>query len=290
VRDPASKGGSENTVKLAKADIVPTDTNLAEEYASFADLETACREFMGVVNNRVHRMTKRVPADMLAEERLRLHRVSSTPYTITFGETRTVAVNTPMVSYQGGSYSVPHQLLGETVWVRCHGVGQDERVVFVHVGDRGAVEVARHRRADPGSPRVDDSHFPPAPAGAINREPQAANQAEAAFLGLGDGAALWLKEAAEQGTPRIRVKMGHAVSMAKLTNPVRVDWALGHAAVHQRFGEGDLASILSAHLDPTTPPARQAGEHRSLTQGTAGWAALGATGVDPHTHHHHLED
>ena len=33
VRDPASKGGVENTVKLAKADIVPTDTNLADEYA-----------------------------------------------------------------------------------------------------------------------------------------------------------------------------------------------------------------------------------------------------------------
>ena len=31
VRDPASKGGVENAVKLAKADIVPTDTNLADE-------------------------------------------------------------------------------------------------------------------------------------------------------------------------------------------------------------------------------------------------------------------
>lgn len=294
VRDPASKGGSENTVKLAKADIVPTDTNLAEEYACFADLEIACRGFMGLVNNRVHRTTKRVPADMLAEERLRLHPVPSTPHTISFGETRTVAVNTPMVSYQGGSYSVPHRLLGETVWVRCHGAGRDERVVVVHVGDRGPVEVARHRRADPGSPRLDDAHFPAAPAGAINREPRAGNQAEAAFLALGDGAALWLKEAAAQGTSRIRVKMGHAVSMAKLTNKVRVDWALGHAAVHQRFGEGDLASILSAHLDPTTPAARQAGEDQSLTQGTAGWAALGATpttttGTEPHAHHH-LED
>ena len=32
VRDPASKGGVENTVKLAKADIVPTETNLADQY------------------------------------------------------------------------------------------------------------------------------------------------------------------------------------------------------------------------------------------------------------------
>ena len=110
-------------------------------------------------------------------------------------------------------------------------------------------------RAEPGSPQIDDAHFPPAPAGAINREPKAGNDAEAAFLALGDGAALWLKEAAAQGSSRIRVKMAHAVSIAKLTNPTRVDWALGHAAVHQRFGEGDLASILAANLDPTTPAA-----------------------------------
>ena len=54
---------------------------------------------------------------MLTIERGQLHPVPETAHTITFGETRQVAVNTPMVSYQGGSYSVPHQLLGETVWV-----------------------------------------------------------------------------------------------------------------------------------------------------------------------------
>ena len=71
--------------------------------------------------------------------------------------------------------------------------------------------------------------------------------------------------------------MDHAVSIAKLTGAARVDWALGHAAVHQRVGEGDLASILAAHLDPTATPARRAGEQQSLTQGTGGWAALGTT-------------
>ena len=33
--DPASKGGVENAVKLAKADIVPTETNLLPQYATF---------------------------------------------------------------------------------------------------------------------------------------------------------------------------------------------------------------------------------------------------------------
>ncbi len=64
--DPASKGGSENTVKLAKADLVPTETNLLGAYDSFADLEAACRVFCDMVNARVHRVTRRAPNEMLA--------------------------------------------------------------------------------------------------------------------------------------------------------------------------------------------------------------------------------
>jgi transposase len=43
--DPASKGGSESTVKLAKADLVPTQASLLPAYRSFAELESACRVF-----------------------------------------------------------------------------------------------------------------------------------------------------------------------------------------------------------------------------------------------------
>jgi transposase len=55
--DPASKGGVESSVKVAKADIVPKDTNLLPEYATFAELEAACDAFMDHVNNREHRAT-----------------------------------------------------------------------------------------------------------------------------------------------------------------------------------------------------------------------------------------
>jgi hypothetical protein len=214
---------------------------------------------------------------MLEAERARLHPIPEQPHTVAFGVTRQVAVNTPMVSYEYGSYSVPHQLRGQTVWVRVHGAGRDERVIIVHVGEQGPVEVARHLRAEPGSPRIDDEHFPPAPPGPLHREPRAKGKADAEFLALGEGAVMWLKEATAQGTSRIRVKMAHAVSMAKLTNPTRVDWALGHAAVHQRFGEHDLASILTNNPDggTTAEAPRRADETRSLAQGTGGWAALG---------------
>ncbi len=81
LRDPASKGGVENSLKLAKAGIVPTETNLRETYVSFGDLELACTGFMASVNTRVHR---RHPAGLgrdADQEVLRLHPVPTAPHT-----------------------------------------------------------------------------------------------------------------------------------------------------------------------------------------------------------------
>jgi hypothetical protein len=276
--DPASKGGTEAAVKIAKADLVPTDVNLRAEYDSFAQLEAACEAFGEHVNNRTHRVTRRRPIEMLAEERTRLHPVPEHPHTVAFGTTRVVPPNTPMVSFEAGQYSVPHTLLGETVWVRTHGAGDGEQVIIIHLGAGGPVEVARHARATPGSPKITDAHFPPAPAGALNRAPRARNAAEAEFLALGEGARLWLVEAAAAGTTKMRVKMSQALSLAKLFDPVEVDWALGHAAVHARFAEADLASILDHHASRPAGGEQRAGEDRSLTQGTRAWASLGRPG------------
>ncbi|GAC1379719.1 MAG: hypothetical protein NVSMB4_08890 [Acidimicrobiales bacterium] len=278
--DPASKGGSESSVKIAKADLVPKDTNLLEEYDSFAQLEAACESFCAQVNARVHRVTRRAPDDMLAQEQARLHPIPASPHTVAFGVTRTVPASMPMVAFEGGQYSVPARLLGQTVWVRVHGRGAGEQVIIVHISPDGPTEVARHSRATPGSPKMDDDHFPPAPTGAVNRKPLARNTAEVEFLAIGDGARLWLTEAAAAGTTKIRVKMAQAVTLAKLFETKDVDWALGHAAVHARFAEADLASILDHHHTATSAtsaagPVSRAGEHGSLTQGTAAWAALG---------------
>ncbi len=284
--DPASKGGSESSVKIAKADLVPKDTNLREQYECFADLETACVQFCAMVNARVHRVTRRAPVEMLAEEHARLHPIPTDAHTVAFGVTRTVPPTTPMVSFEGGQYSVPARLLGQSVWVRVQGQGVDEVVVLVHVGPSGPVEVARHARATPGSPKIDDDHFPPAPAGALARKPVARNAAEVEFLAIGAGARLWLSEAAAEGTTKIRVKMSQAVTLAKLFNIKDVDWALGHAAVHARFAEADLAAILDHHYNAasaSTAAVNRAGEDGSLTQGTAGWAALTTPTAGPAT-------
>lgn len=88
--DPESKGGSEATVKIAKADLVPTSVNLLPAYGSFAELEAACAAWCERVNARVHRETARRPVEALVDEQQRLHPVPAAPYAAALGELRTV--------------------------------------------------------------------------------------------------------------------------------------------------------------------------------------------------------
>jgi hypothetical protein len=215
--DPESKGGSEATVRIAKADLVPTDTNLRDGYESWSEQVEACEAFMARVNGRPHRVTRRQPAEMLSEEQQRLHRLPEAAFMAAFGETRKVTWSST-ISY-GGS---PFRFL--TLWStkRC-GCGVDgDEIVAIHVSDAGAVEVARHERSTPGSPRIDDAHYPPPPAGRLNRQPKVVNPAE-----------LWLIETAAAGTARVKIKMAEAVPLAHLHGAERVDWALGHTVCYQ---------------------------------------------------------
>jgi len=204
---------------------------------------------------------------MLAEEHRRLHRLPDVAYTAAFGETRKVSWSAT-ISYGGVTYSVPHRLVDDVVWVRVDG----DEVVAVHVSAAGAVEVARHRRSTPGTPVIDHDHYPPRPDGALARQPRATSAAESEFLAIGEGARTWLVEAAAAGTARVKVKMAEAVTLARLHGTDRVDWALGHAAMFARFADGDLTSILYAN-----PPGqrRTAADVHSLQTGTAAWRRLG---------------
>ena len=114
--------------------------------------------------------------------------------------------------------------------------------------------------------------LPGAPGWPLGRRPKPTSAAEAEFLALGEGARLWLVEAASAGTSRIKAKMAQAVTLARLHGQIRVDWALGHAATYARFADGDLASILAAH---PVGERHTAGEDHSLQPGTAAWRRLG---------------
>ncbi|WP_431883444.1 IS21 family transposase [Micromonospora gifhornensis] len=270
--DPQSKGGSENTVKIAKADLVPTEANLLEEYRTFAELETACRQFTDEVNARLHRETRRRPVEALAEERQRLHPLPAKAFTVAFGTTRRVNWDAT-ISVEGVRYSVPHQLVDTRVWARFHG---DELIVTA-VGETGPTEVARHLRSTPGRPSITDAHYPARVGKDGDRTPRAHTAAEAAFLALGPGAAAWLVEAAAVGTRRIRHKMTEAVALAKLHGTAAVDQALGVAALAGRFADNDLIRILAHHAGADNGEAIRASETHSLQPGTSAWARFGTT-------------
>ena len=130
----------------------------------------------------------------------------------------------------------------------------------------------------PGSPRVDDGHYPPGPPGALERRPKARTAGEAQFLAIGDGAGLWLAEAAAAGAHRVRAKMAAAVALAALHGAAAVDRALGQAAAAGRFADGDLAAILSHQASAAPGEPSRAGEDRTLAQGTGGWARHDGSG------------
>ena len=272
--DPESKGGSENTVKLAKADLVPTDVNLLGEFTTFAQLEAACDAFCNKVNARVHRETARRPIDALADERARLHVIPDEPYAAALGETRTVG-DDQTVRFGSVRYSTPPGHVGTAVWCRVHG---DELIITAR-DDRGLREIARHRLSVPGQPRIDDAHYPGhAPQGSGPRppRPKPTTAAERDFLAIGEGAHAWLVEASSHGLHRGRAKMTEAVELAALVGADLVDRALGVAAAAGRFGDGDLAAIVD-HLarggaDVAAIPVDEA---HSAQPGTSAWEGFG---------------
>jgi hypothetical protein len=97
-----ARGGSEATVRIAKADLVPTEHNLRGGYEDFAALEQACREFSDKVNAREHRVTRRAPVVLLAEERKRLQAVASAARVAAHGLLRPDAAGVLAVDDLGG--------------------------------------------------------------------------------------------------------------------------------------------------------------------------------------------
>ena len=271
--DPQSKGGSEATVKIAKADLLPGDHNLRPAYGSFVELEAACQQWMAEVNTRPHRSTQEPPVIRLASEHERLHRLPRVPHTVCFGETRKVSWQST-VSVGGALYSVPHALVDQRVWARVDG----EELIVVHA-DRidGPREVARHRLTTPGRPAINDAHYPPRPPGALERRPRARSSEEQAFLAVGPAAEGWLIKAAAAGTQRLRRKMAEAVDLSKLHGSDEVNRALQTCAHAGRFADGDLASVL-AHQARTGGgalvlfPTR---EEASLQRSTSAWEGFG---------------
>ncbi len=272
VADPESKGGSEATVRVAKADLVPTEANLLDEYGSFDELVGACERFCREVNGRPHSETRRTPADALAEERCHLHVLPREPYTAALGETRGVE-DDQTIRYGSVRYSTPPGWVGEQVWCRVEG----EELVIVGAGEEGLQEVWRHQLSVPGQPRILDEHYPDHPNGRGTLQPRLRPQRaeERAFLAIGEGAERWLRGAAASGAVRVRAKMAQATELALLFGSPQVDEALSQAAGAGRFGEDDLVSILSHGQRSQALHVVRADESFSAQPGTSAWEGFG---------------
>ena len=271
--DPETKGGSESSVKIAKADLVPTEANLLDDYPSFGALVTGCDDFCQVVNTRPHTETRRPPVQMLTEERAVMHPIPTEAFTAALGETRIVR-NDRTIRFGSVPYSVPKAWIGQEVWCRVQG----EELVVVGRGGSGLEEIHRHELSTPGHPRILDEHYPEYPPGngPRIRPLRPKDDAEAAFLSLGDGAERWLREACGTGVQRVRSKMRKAVELAALFGAAPVDRALGMAALAGRFEDGDLASVVD-HLgrNEAVDDLVYPDEAYSVQPGTSSWEGFG---------------
>lgn len=272
VADPESKGGSEATVRVAKADLVPTEANLLEEYGSFAELAEACERFCAEVNGRSHRETGRTPVAALEDERGHLHALPKEPYTAALGETRTVE-DDQTIRFGSVRYSTPPGWVGQQVWCRVEG----EELVIVGAGEQGLQEVWRHRLSVPGHPQVLSEHYPDHPEGRGTMQPRLRPQREdeRVFLAIGEGAEHWLRGAAASGATRVRAKMAQAVELAVLFGSAQMDEALSRAAEVGRFGEDDLVSILTHSRQGPALQVVRADESFSAQPGTSAWEGFG---------------
>ena len=127
--DPQSKGGSEATVKIAKADLVPTDHNLREEYADFA----AVRGGVRAVHGRGQHAAAPGHAPAAAGDARRRARAPAPAAEVAAHRSvsgrRARSTGSRRSRVGGAIYSVPHELVDERVWVRIDGA----ELIVVHV-------------------------------------------------------------------------------------------------------------------------------------------------------------
>lgn len=201
-----------------------------------------------------------------------MHPLPQVAHTVCFGQTRKVDRQST-ISVGSAIYSVPSSLVEERVWARAHG----SELIVVHVDSpEGPREVARHELTTPGRPSIKDEHYPPRPAGALERKPRARSREERAFLELGAGAEAWLINAAAAGATRVRRKMAEAVDLAKLHGTEQVEHALKVCAQAGRFADGDLAAILAHQRSGTVIPfPTKVSEESSLQRSTRSWEGVG---------------
>jgi hypothetical protein len=265
--DPASKGGVERAVRVAKEHLCPTNVNLVANYESIAQLKDAINAFNIEINAKVHSGTGKVPALVLPEEVTVFSALPKNPYVAAYGVMRRVEANMGIVRYRRCGYSVDPSLRGSSVYVR----EVDDEVVIVTVTGSGVTEVARHKRGEPYGYVISDEHKDSShPSGPLVRHPIPTNETEGKFLGITTEAGTWLERAASLGTKKIPDTMGLMVGASSQS---------ACAAIVESLALGDFSyttmkALLAKAQQATPPPAAR--EVESLGSSTSPYAKLKA--------------
>mgnify|MGYP003881462435 CR=1 FL=1 len=158
VNDPESKGKVESTVKYARRDFY-----YGNEHLSHAEVNRKVRVWMDqVANRKVSETTRRVPFELLEEERSFFRPLPALTRSAAYAEKGARVSKACLISVDGNQYSVPHRLARQAVTLRlfetqievytagelavtlprCHGKGQriiqEEHYTGRHTGNKRA--------------------------------------------------------------------------------------------------------------------------------------------------------
>ena len=148
-RDPQKKGRVESGIKYLKGSFVPT-----REFRGLRDANDQFRQWiLGDAGNRIHGTTGERPLTRFAAEKSFLGPLPAQPPEPA-AWARVKVHRDAHVQYAKCLYSVPHTLLGQTLWLRATAhlvrIYRDHELVCVH-----------DRTFTPCSRRTRDDHLPP---------------------------------------------------------------------------------------------------------------------------------
>jgi hypothetical protein len=240
------KGRVEDALKYLRGNFWPGRT-----FRDLADLNAQAQAWRdAIANQREHRVTRRIPALLLAEERPHLLPLRE-PYDT--DEVRSVVVPPSFrVTFDGNRYSVPWRLVGKPLTLRA-----DAETVSCWYGHH---PVARHARCwRRGVEVVNPAHA----EGLLATKPGAQGHWQVqAVEQLGPHARRYL-ELIRAGSRSLRAELEHLLLLTTLYGPSQVEAALGALLAQAIVGSDHVEQWLKLQqAAPVAPPPLTLGDPR----------------------------
>jgi len=240
------KGRVEDSVKYLRTNFWPGRT-----FRDLADLNAQAQAWRDdVANAREHRVTRKVPSLLVAEERPHLLPLRE-PYDT--DEVRSVVVPpTFRVAFDSNRYSVPWRLVGKALTLRA-----DAETVTLWYGTH---RVARHARC---WGRDQEVVCPAHADGLLAQKPGARGQWQVqAVEALGPHAHQYLT-LIRAGTRSLRAELEHLLLLTTLYGPRPVEAALGACLAQAILGSDHVERWLTLQTaGPVAPPPLTLGDPR----------------------------